>query len=75
MGVLLLILVAWITRDKRVTTCVADLQAEHRKEIRDLEKKKSLRAELSEIRIDACRRLLDADAKHDTPSRLEAASF
>ncbi len=72
MCVILLMLVAWITRDKRVAACVADLQAEHRKEIRELENKKLLRAELSEIRIDACRRLLDAEAKHDSPPRLEA---
>lgn len=71
MGLLLLLFVAWITRKKFVDACVADLQVEHRKEIRDLENKKLLRAELSEIRIDACRRLLDADAKHDSPPRLE----
>jgi len=72
MGLLLLCFVAWMTKDKRVATCVADLQAEHRKEIRQLENKKLLRAELSEIRIDACRRLLDAGASDDSPPRLKA---
>jgi hypothetical protein len=72
MGLLLLLCVAWITRKKNVDACVTDLQAEHRKEILDLENKKLLRAEISEIRIDACRRLLDADAKHGSAPRLEA---
>lgn len=61
MGLLLLFTVAWIARGSRVKACVEALRNEHRSAIAALSASGVVRAELSEPRLDACRRLLWID--------------
>lgn len=58
MGLFLLFTVAWIARGSRVVACIETLRNEHRNEIATLTGSGVVRAELSEPRLDACRRLL-----------------
>ena len=58
MAFLLLITLAVVTRRKDVRRCIEALRSAHDKKIEELAQKNQMRVELSEPRIDACRRLL-----------------
>ena len=62
MAFLLLITFAVVARRKQVDRCIEALRSAHNKKIEELAVKKQLRVELSEPRIDACRRLLAGGA-------------
>lgn len=58
MGLLLLLVLAWLTRDGKVKKCVEDIKNDHSAEITKLKNTEELRVELHEPRLDACRQLL-----------------